>query len=144
MNRNKEVVKKYLFKVTFTICTQNTGKEYKLHVIKHILIKAEDYEAAKEKLDKNMKKPYCSYELSPSPKDNKKILRAYRALEQFNNAANELSTAWEELDDREEAEEKMNEHLTKHFPRKAIRISFDDFAYIISQWNQKVQGLTKK
>ena len=139
MSSSEEVVKKYLFKVTFTMCTQITGKEYKLHVIKHILVEAEDYEAAKEKLDKNMNKPHCSYELSPSPKDNKKILRTYRALEQFNNAANELSTAWEELDDREEAEEKMNELLTKHFPQKVIRISFDDFADIISQWNRKVQ-----
>lgn len=133
-------MKKYLFKVTFTTCTPISGKEYKLHGTKHVIIQAEDYEAAKERLDKDMKKSHCSYELSPSPKDNKKIIRTYHALEQFNNAASELSAAWTELDHREGAEEKMNELLTKHFPRKAIRVSFDDFAYIISQWNRKVQG----
>lgn len=133
-------MKKYLFKVIVTMCTQITGKEYKIHGTKHVLIEAEEYEAAKEKLDKDMKKSHCNYKLSPSPKDNKKILRTYRALEQFNNAASELSTAWTELDDREEVEEKMNELLTQHFPRKAIRISFDDFAHIINQWNRKVQG----
>lgn len=133
-------MKKYLFKVTFTMCIQITGKEYKIHGTKHVLMEAEDYEAAKEKLDKDMKKSHYSYELSPSPKDNKKILRTYRALEQFNNATNELSAAWTELDSREEAEERMNELLTKHFPRKAMHISFDDFACIISQWNRKVQG----
>lgn len=120
--------------------TQIAGKEYDVRNTKHVLIEAEDYDTAKRLVSENLENSSYSYQLEDSPRDNKKVLRVYNALEQFSNATNELSAAWLELDDRIEVEEEMNEILTKHFPSKAINASFDDFSYDVNEWNRKVRS----
>lgn len=133
-------MKKHLIKVAFLMRPQIAGKEYEINGTKYLLVEAENYDTAKGLVQNAMGKSHCNYVLGSSPKDNKKILRTYKALEQFSNAASELSAAWIELDDREEVEEDMTKLLTRHFPHKAIRLSFDEFAYDINEWNRKVQN----
>lgn len=136
-------MKKYLFKVSFIMHAFILGKDYEQRGTKHILVEAVNYDAASKILHKGMKNAFCGYQIEGYPKENKKIFRAYKALEIFSQAANELSSAWTELDEGNRTEEELGDTLTKYFSKEAIGVSFDDFAHDVSEWNRKVQERNK-
>lgn len=137
-------MKKYLFKVSFIMRAFILGKEHKQQGTKHVLIEAENYDAARQVLDKGMKQAYCSYQVEGVCKENGKIRRFYNTLDNFSSALDEVCNLWLELDEHVPVEEKLVDSLNKYFPKDAMPVSLDDFAHEIREWNRKVQGKTAK
>lgn len=132
-------MKKYLFRVSFIMRAFILGKEHKQQGTKHVLIEAENYDAAKRVLDKGMKQAYCSYQVEGACKENGKIRRFYNALNNFSSALDEVCNLWLELDEHVPAEEELVDNLNKYFPKDAMPVSLDDFAHEVREWNRKVQ-----
>lgn len=137
-------MKKYLFKVSFIMRAFILGKEHKQQGTRHVLIEAENYDAARQVLDKGMKQAYCSYQVEGACKENEKIPRFYNALDNFSSALDEVCNLWLELDEHIPAEEELVDNLNKFFPKDVMPLSLDDFACEVREWNCKVQGKITK
>ena len=136
-------MKKFLFKVNFIMRAHIQGKEHEQQGTKLIIVEAESYNAASDTVYESMKKAYCCFQVEEVPSENLNIRRVYDAMDNFSSALDELSNAWTELDEHIPAEEELVDKLNNCFPKDVVSLSLDEFAVVIRQWNNKVQGKGK-
>lgn len=136
-------MKKFLFKVNFIMRAHIQGKEHEQQGTKLILVEAENNNAASDTVYESMKKAYCCFQVEDVPFEKINIYRVYNAMDNFSSALDELSNVWTELDEHIPAEEELVDKLNNYFPKGVVSLSLDEFAVVIRQWNNKVQGKGK-